>query len=252
VKSTDASGADRRLTVIPAIDLLEGRVVRLREGDFERRTFYDLAPEEYAMRWAGEGAERLHIVDLEGAVAGRPVQEALIRSVIDSSLVPCGVAGGIRSADTVARVLGWGADRVVMGTALLRNPRLAAALTGEFGAERIVAAIDVRDGIAVGSGWVAGATGAPFEEALAGLAAAGVATFAVTSIARDGLERGPDWELLARAAAVVGASRVIASGGVTTAADVAGLADRGFGAAILGRALYEGTLSLADAIAAAT
>jgi phosphoribosylformimino-5-aminoimidazole carboxamide ribotide isomerase len=246
-----ASAGAPSFTVIPAIDLLEGRVVRLREGDFERRTFYDAGPEDYARRWAGEGATRLHLVDLEGAVAGRPVQESVVRRVIDASAVPCGVAGGIRSAETVARVLGWGADRVVMGTALLRDPSIAASLVAEYGPERIVAAIDVRDGIAVGSGWVQGASGSPFEDALAALAAAGIVTFAVTSIARDGLEQGPDVDLLDRAAAVIGAGRVIASGGVTTVADIATLAERGFGGAILGRALYEGTLSLSDAIAAA-
>jgi phosphoribosylformimino-5-aminoimidazole carboxamide ribotide isomerase len=239
------------LTLIPAIDLLEGRVVRLREGDFERRTFYELNAEEYARRWAGEGATLLHVVDLEGAVAGKPVQEAVLRRVLEASQVPCEVAGGIRSAETVERVLGWGAERVVMGTALLRDPKLARELVESFGAERIVAAIDVRDGIAVGSGWVPGAAGTPFEEALATLSATGVNTFAVTAIARDGLEQGPDVGLLERAATLVGASRVIASGGVTTTADIAGLANRGFGGAILGRALYEGTLSLADAFAAA-
>jgi phosphoribosylformimino-5-aminoimidazole carboxamide ribotide isomerase len=238
------------LTIIPAIDLLEGRVVRLREGDFQRRTFYDLAPPAFAARWAGEGATRLHLVDLEGAVAGHPVQESTLRTVIDASPVRCGVAGGIRSRETVARVIGWGADRVVMGTALLRDPELARALVEEFGAERIVSAIDVRDGIAVGSGWVPGAAGTPFEHALATLDAAGVAIFVVTAIARDGLEQGPDWDLLARAGEVVGPGRIIASGGVTTIADVGGLSARGFGGAILGRALYEGTLSLPDAIAA--
>jgi phosphoribosylformimino-5-aminoimidazole carboxamide ribotide isomerase len=245
------SGAAAAFTLIPAIDLLEGRVVRLREGDFDRRTFYDRSAEEYASRWAGERATRLHLVDLDGAVAGHPVQERVLRSVIDASPVPCGVAGGIRTAETVAQVLGWGADRVVMGTALLRDPGLAESLVDEFGADRIVAAIDVRDGVAVGSGWVSGASGTPFEEAMAALDGAGVTTFAVTSIARDGLEKGPDWELLDRAAAVVGAARVIASGGVTSVDDVAGLAGRGFGGAILGRALYEGTLSLSAAIAAA-
>jgi phosphoribosylformimino-5-aminoimidazole carboxamide ribotide isomerase len=246
-----ASKGKQPFTLIPAIDLLEGRVVRLREGDFERRTFYQLTAEEYARRWAGKGATRLHLVDLEGAVAGRPVQESVLRRVIDASPVPCGVAGGIRSAETVERVLRWGADRVVMGTALLRDPSLAGALTAQFGAERLVAAIDVRDGIAVGSGWVQGAAGTPFEDALRTLLGAGITTFAVTSIARDGLEQGPDVELLRRAAAVVGAGRIIASGGVTTIADVSGLAASGFGGAILGRALYEGTLSLSDAIAAA-
>ncbi len=250
MKSEKASGTGARFTLIPAIDLLEGRVVRLREGDFERRTFYDLDPENYARRWAGEGASRLHVVDLEGAVHGSPVQERVLRAVIEASPVPCAVAGGIRTVETVARVLGWGADRVVMGTALLRDPELAATLVSEFGGARIVAAIDVRDGKAVGSGWVPGASGTPFEDALATLDGAGVTIFAVTSIARDGLEQGPDWQLLERAAAVVGAERIIASGGVTTTADIRGLSQRGFGAAILGRALYEGTLSLSDALAA--
>jgi phosphoribosylformimino-5-aminoimidazole carboxamide ribotide isomerase len=237
--------------VIPAIDLLDGQVVRLRGGDFDQRTTYGTDPVAFALQWVRAGAAWLHLVDLQAAVAGEPVQESALRRVIERCGVACEVAGGIRTHDTFARVLGWGAGRVVMGTALLRDPTLARVLVDEFGAGRIVAAIDVREGVAIGSGWVPGSSGLPFIEALASLRDAGVSTFEVTAIARDGGGQGPDLELLTQAAAVVGSMRVIASGGVATAKNVATLAAHGFGGAILGRALYDGTLGLRDAAEAA-
>lgn len=235
------------MELIPAIDLVGGKVVRLAQGDFDRQTTYDDDPVRVARRWAGEGATRLHIVDLDGALAGRPMQTETVSRIVDAAGIPCQAAGGLRDEGAVAAALAAGADRVVLGSALIRDPSLAARLVAAHGAERIVAAIDVRDGLAVGSGWVAGAAGVPVGEVVAALAAAGIVLFAVTAIARDGLQEGPDLELLDRVAAIVGAVRVIASAGVTTVADVTALASRGYAGAILGRALYEGTLTLAAA-----
>jgi phosphoribosylformimino-5-aminoimidazole carboxamide ribotide isomerase len=245
-------GSAQTFEVIPAIDLIGGRVVRLAEGDFARETVYGDDPVAIARRWAGEGATRLHIVDLDGARAGRPAQTALIARVVAAVEVPCQVAGGLRDAAAAALALRAGADRVVMGSALLRDPELARRLVDTHGSARIVSAIDVRDGMAVGSGWVAGAAGRPFGDILAELRYAGVELFAVTAIARDGLQEGPDLELLTAAAAAVGPRRIIASAGVSTVADIAELSTRGYAGAILGRALYEGTLELGDALAAAT
>jgi len=236
--------------LIPAIDLVGGRVVRLTQGDFERQTTYGDDPVAIAQRWAGEGATRLHIVDLDGARAGMPTQAAVIRRVMRAVAIPCQVAGGLRNEVAVREALAAGADRVVLGSALIRDPDLGARLVAAHGPRRIVAAVDVRDGLAVGSGWVSGAAGRLVAEVVEALAKAGMALFAVTAIARDGLQEGPDLELLDQVAAMVGADRVIASAGVGSANDVAELAAHGFAGAILGRALYEGTLSLGAAMAA--
>lgn len=238
------------MELIPAIDLVDGRVVRLAQGDFNRQTTYGVDPVRVAQRWVGEGATRLHVVDLDGARAGRPMQSATIRRIVAAVDIPCQVAGGLRDEAAAGEALSAGADRVVLGSALLRDPELGARLVAEHGAQRIVAAIDVRDGLAVGAGWVAEAVGSPVVEVVRLLDDAGMALFAVTSIARDGLQEGPDLELLERVAAVVGAGRVIASAGVSSLADVTELASRGYAGAILGRALYEGVLSLGDALRA--
>lgn len=235
------------MELIPAIDLVGGQVVRLAQGDFDRQTTYGDDPVSTARRWAGEGATRLHIVDLEGARAGRPIQGELIRRIVAAAGVPCQVAGGLRDEAAVTEALAAGADRVVLGSALLRDPGLAGRLVAAHGSARIVAAIDVRNGVALGSGWVPGAAGRAVDEVVLALRAAGIALFAVTAIARDGLQEGPDLELLERVAALVGADRVLASAGVGSIADVTALARHGYAAAILGRALYEGTLTLGEA-----
>lgn len=239
------------MELIPAIDLVGGQVVRLAQGDFARSTTYGDDPVRTAQRWAGEGATRLHIVDLDGAREGQSVQGRLIRTIVASVRIPCQVAGGLRDETAAAAALAAGADRIVLGSALLRDPGLARRLVETHGSERIVAAIDVRDGLAIGSGWVPGAEGRSVDEAVLALREAGIERFAVTAIARDGLREGPDLELLAGVAALVGADHVIASAGVSSVSDVAELARLGYAGAILGRALYEGTLSLEEALRAA-
>ena len=236
--------------LIPAIDLLGGKVVRLAQGDYDRVTDYGDDPVAVARSWVAQGATRLHLVDLEAARDGTRTQAAIIARVVSAVSVPCQVAGGIRDAGTAAALLDAGVDRVVLGTALIRDPDLGGALVGRWGAQRIVAAVDVRDGQAVGDGWTAGAAGAPALDLIARLGAAGVSLFAVTAIARDGLLTGPDLDLLARAAEVAGdASRIIASAGVSSLDDIRALAAAGYGGAILGRALYEGRVDLAEALA---
>lgn len=235
------------MELIPAIDLVGGLVVRLAQGDFARQTTYGDDPVAMAQRWADEGATRLHIVDLDGARNGSPQQADVIGRIVVAAGIPCQVAGGLRDEDAVSAALAAGADRAVLGSALIRDAELARRLVATNGAARIVAAIDVRDGLAVGSGWVPGAAGRPVAEVVEALSDAGIALFAVTAIARDGLQEGPDLELLELVAALVGAGQVIASAGVATAAHVADLASLGYAGAILGRALYEGALTLGEA-----
>jgi phosphoribosylformimino-5-aminoimidazole carboxamide ribotide isomerase len=235
--------------LIPAIDLLGGRAVRLAQGDFTRVTDYG-DPFAAAQRWVGEGATRLHLVDLDGARVGAPVQAELVRRLLESIPIPCQVAGGLRDRESVAMALAAGADRVVLGSALLAAPGLARDIVEAHGPERLVAALDVREGRVRGSGWL-GPAGALVEEVVAALDGMGVVIFAVTAIARDGLLGGPDLALLADVAALVPAGRIIASAGVATLDDIRSLDRSGYAGAILGRALYEGSLSLPEALRAA-
>jgi phosphoribosylformimino-5-aminoimidazole carboxamide ribotide isomerase len=239
--------------LIPAIDILNGRVVRLAQGSYDAVTDYGGDPVPVAQRWVVEGATRLHLVDLDGARSGEPVQSELIGRIVQAAGVPCQVAGGFRTSEAVRHALDAGADRVVMGSALIRNPGLGESLVAQHGSQRIVAAIDVRDDRALGDGWIGGRTDAAVMPLVERLVEEGVDLFAVTAIARDGLLQGPDLTLLRRIAiAAGGPGQVIASGGVATVEDIAALRREGYAAAILGRALYEATLTLAAALEAGT
>jgi phosphoribosylformimino-5-aminoimidazole carboxamide ribotide isomerase len=238
------------MELIPAIDLLGGRVVRLARGDFDRATVYSSDPQAVARRWVEEGATRLHIVDLDGARAGRPVQAALVAAIVKTAGIPCQVAGGVRTEADVRAALDTGADRVVLGTALLGSPALASALIAEHHASRIVAAIDVRNGRAVGEGWAAAAGSVDGIDAVLQLVVAGVQWFVVTAIERDGLLAGPDLVLLDTVARAAPDAKIIASAGVSSLEDLRELAGRRFAGAILGRALYEGTIDLRGALEA--
>lgn len=240
------------MELIPAIDLLGGRVVRLSKGAYDAVTEYDDDPLEVARRFAADGAERIHLVDLDAARAGRPVQSEVIARIVAGLDVSCQVAGGIRDADAVADALSAGAGRVVLGSALISRPILAKTLSERYGPDRIVAAIDVREGQALGDGWVERARGTGAIDHVQRLADAGIRWFAVTAIARDGQMSGPDYELLEAVRSTVPSSRIIASGGVSSLSEIRELAARRFDAAITGRALYEGVFTLGEALAAAS
>jgi phosphoribosylformimino-5-aminoimidazole carboxamide ribotide isomerase len=240
------------MELIPAIDLLGGVVVRLAQGSYDHVTEYHRRPVEIARRWEALGAPRLHIVDLEAARDGERRQSAIVGSIIEAVGIPCQVAGGVRDVATARTLVAAGVDRVVMGTALVREPDLASSVLAAIGPDHLVAAVDVRDGHAMGGGWTQEADRRPAADMITRLRDAGVEMFAVTAIARDGLMSGPDLELLERSAEHAGGhDRVIASAGVSTLGDVRTLAARGFCGAILGRALYEDRLDLADALIAA-
>ena len=239
------------MELIPAIDLLDGRVVRLSKGAYDAVTEYGDDPVEVARRWAEQGAERIHIVDLDAARVGRPMQAGVIARVVEAVNVPCQIAGGIRDADAVATGLRAGADRLVLGSALISSPLLAKTLVERHGPDRIVAALDVRDGQALGDGWVADARGTEVIGLAQALAEAGLRWFAVTAIARDGQLSGPDLELLEAVRAAVPGAAIIASGGVSSIADIRELATRRFDAAITGKALYEGAFTISDGLDAA-
>ena len=239
------------MELIPAIDLLGGRVVRLSRGAYDAGHRVRRRPGAVARRWAEEGATRLHVVDLDGAREGRPLQADVVAAIVAAVGVPCQVAGGIRGAEERRR----GARRRRRPRRPRqrphRRPGLGPRLVDRHGPERIVAALDVRDGRALGDGWVAGARGADAMTLAGALASSRRAPL------RGDRHRPRRWSGRSGPgpagggrAAVPGAA-VIASGGVGSLADIAALAGRGFEAAILGRALYEGAFTLAEALAVA-
>jgi phosphoribosylformimino-5-aminoimidazole carboxamide ribotide isomerase len=237
--------------VIPAIDLRAGQVVRLTEGDFDRERVYSEDPADVASTFGAAGAEWVHVVDLDGARAGERRQADSIRLIRGAlpRATRLQVGGGIRSEDAFNQTLGAGADRVVLGTVALEDPSLLKAIVERHGSERIAVALDVRDGLAVGHGWVRGAAGQPVEDAIEKLGAAGIRTFVVTAIERDGLLGGPDLVLLERLLNLTDAT-VIASGGIATIEDLGATRRIGCSGAIIGRALYDGRIDLAEALAA--
>ena len=239
--------------LLPAIDLIGGRVVRLEQGDFDRETSFSTDPLAVATAFASRGATWLHIVDLDGARSGRPQHGATVRAIVAAlgPTVRIDLAGGLRTLEAIEQALAAGAARVVLGTAALRDPALVASTVAAHGSDRIAVALDVRDGLAIGEGWRSGAPGAPPDEAIRRLTDVGVATFEVTSIARDGLLGGPDLEMLGELVEV-GRGRIIASGGVTRVEDIETVRRMGCAGAIVGRALYDGSLDLSVALAASS
>jgi phosphoribosylformimino-5-aminoimidazole carboxamide ribotide isomerase len=237
--------------VIPAIDLRAGRVVRLRQGDFAREDVFSDNPAEVATGFVAAGALWIHVVDLDGAKEGRALQTDVVEAIAIAAGdgVALQVAGGLRTGASVEAAFAAGASRVVIGTAALRDPKFVSGLVTAHGPDRIAVALDIRDGQAVGEGWVAGGTSMPFQATLESLVEVGVRTFIVTAIARDGLLEGPDLPLLTTVAATPRIG-VIASGGISSPADLEAVRSIGCVGAIVGRAVYEGRVDLAEAIRA--
>ena len=224
------------MEVIPAIDLLGTRAVRLEQGDYDRATQYG-EPVELARRFAASGATRLHVVDLDGARAGRIRPEVVGGIVAAAAPVPVQASGGIRSVADARALLDAGADRVVVGTvAWTLLDELVAAL-----GERLVVAIDVRDGVVRARGWTEGSL--DVDEAVCRCVAARVPRLLCTAIERDGTLKGPDLDLVRRVVERSGLP-VLAAGGIRSDEDVEALAETGAEGAIVGRALLEGKLSI--------
>jgi phosphoribosylformimino-5-aminoimidazole carboxamide ribotide isomerase len=230
-------GQSDALAIIPAVDVLGGKVVRLHQGDYRRVTEYGDDPIAAALRWMDEGAQLLHIVDLEAARSGST--DFGLWERLGAAGIPFQAGGGIRTASDAQAVLGAGARRVVMGTAAIWTP----AVLSDVGPD-VVAAVDVRGDVATGSGWLD--EGRHLDEVLGALAAAGVERLLVTGIGRDGTLGGPDVDLTER---VAGDERfsIIASGGVGRLADLDSLTDLGCEAVVVGRALYERRFTLMEA-----
>jgi phosphoribosylformimino-5-aminoimidazole carboxamide ribotide isomerase len=233
----------------PAIDIRGGQAVRLLQGDYARETTYDADPVDAARRWAGEGAEFLHVVDLDGAKAGEPQNLEAVRRIAAAVDCPIQVGGGLRGPDSVAAVLGAGAQRVVIGTAALRDPEFLQAAVDAHG-ERVVVSVDTRGGKVSLSGWTETSdVGAP--DAVADLTARGATRFLCTAIEVDGTMEGPAIDQLNEIAAATSA-QIIASGGVGDLSHLEQLARDAapnIEGAIVGRALYEQKFTVSEGIA---
>jgi phosphoribosylformimino-5-aminoimidazole carboxamide ribotide isomerase len=241
----------KHFTVIPAIDLKGGKVVRLLRGEMSRATIYGDDPAQVALGFARDGAELIHIVDLDGAIAGEPRNQKAIRAIRGAVGCRLDVSGGLRSIESVRQILADGANLISIGSAAFLNPELVVQACAEFPG-RVIGAIDARDGRLAIKGWVE-TSQLTVIEAVARFRAAGVVAVTVTDIARDGAETGANAAMFAAVAAQAGVP-VIASGGVATLNDIRTLArlfDSGVVGAITGRALYEERFTLADACQAA-
>lgn len=235
------------MTVYPAIDLMAERAVRLRQGDPARRTVVGDDPVAVARRWEREGAAWLHVVDLDGAMQGAPRQLDLVGRMCRAVTIPVQVGGGLRTLDDLRAVFDAGAARAVIGTAAFSGDLAAGAATW-FG-DRVAVALDARDGMIVIEGWRR-TSAVPVLDAARSLVEAGVVRFIYTDVTRDGMLDGPNLDGLRRLVAAAGVP-VIASGGITTADDVRAVLAAGAEGVIIGRALYDGRLSLVEALAAA-
>jgi phosphoribosylformimino-5-aminoimidazole carboxamide ribotide isomerase len=227
--------------VIPAIDVLEGRCVRLLEGRREQLTIEGGDPAEAAARFAAEGAARLHLVDLDGAFSGHPTP-GLVGGVAAAG-IPVQVGGGLRDDGAIQAALDAGASRAIVGTAAL-DPGALTRLADRFG-ERLVVAVDARDGEVVAEGWVTETGVAPRELAQA-CAEAGVRRLLVTATRRDGSLAGPDVDLLGKV--LEAGIPVLAAGGIASIDDLRGLRDLGCEGAVVGSALWSGRFGLAEAV----
>jgi phosphoribosylformimino-5-aminoimidazole carboxamide ribotide isomerase len=245
-----ALNAIASMDVIPAIDLLDGKCVRLYQGDYAQSEVFNDDPVAVARQWAEQGATRLHLVDLDGAKAGHPVNMAAIAAIVEALDIPIEVGGGLRDRDSVAQLLGLGVQWAILGTVAVEQPELVADLSREFPGQ-IIVGIDARNGQVATKGWLE--TSAVLATDLADrMAKLGAAAIIYTDIHRDGTMQGPNLEALRELAAVIDIP-VIASGGVSSLTDLLSLLalePQGVTGAIVGRAIYTGDVDLRSAMRA--
>jgi len=240
------------MQIIPAIDIRGGRCVRLRHGDYAQETVFSDDPVAVAKRWQSQGAQRLHVVDLDGAREGRPVNQESLRAVIKAVGVPVQVGGGIRDIATINSYLEAGADRVALGTAAVKDQTTLINSVTLF-RDRIIVGVDARDGLAAVEGWTE-TSSVRATELVRQLSEFGVSRIFYTDIGRDGVLSGPNFpaiqEIVEHAAGLPAPMAVIASGGISEIEHLKRLRAIGVEGAIIGTALYTGAIGLADALAA--
>jgi phosphoribosylformimino-5-aminoimidazole carboxamide ribotide isomerase len=237
------------MIIFPAIDIRGGKCVRLLKGDFKQETVFSDSPSAMAKKWFSQGAEYLHLVDLDGALAGKPVSLTIVKSIIDAVDIPVELGGGIRTMKNIDMVLELGVQRVILGSVAVREPELVRKACQRYG-DRIVVGIDAKDGVVAVDGW--GVSGNVRVEVLAKeMAKAGVETIIYTDISRDGTLNGVNIEATANLARISGI-KIIASGGVSSIEDIRALKlleDDGIEGVIIGKAIYTGAVDLMAAIA---
>ena len=236
--------------LLPAIDILSGKAVRLAKGDYAQVTVYNEDPVAQAREFESQGATWVHVVDLDGARTGVPENIAIVERIVRETSLNVEIGGGIRSLETLKRLADVGAARMVLGTALVNDPDLARAAVAAVGGDRLTAGIDAKGGEVAVSGWIEGSGVAATDLARA-MSQAGFKHIVYTDIARDGMQTGLDVQAYVQMAEAF-AHPVIASGGVASVADIQRLAPvaASIEGVITGRAVYEGTLTVADGVAA--
>lgn len=236
------------MQLYPAIDLKDGQCVRLKQGEFKEITVYSQKPEEVAALWQSQGATFLHLVDLDGALAGRSVNDKVIKKIADTVSIPIEIGGGIRSEEAIESMLSLGVARVIIGTKAARNPEFIRDMVKSFGQDRIVAGVDAKDGMVAVEGWekISGITA---SELCNRMKEYGVRHIVYTDISRDGMLTGPNVEYTKKLTEETGMD-IIASGGMSSMEDLRQLYHAGVRGAIIGKALYENRIDLKEAIEA--
>jgi phosphoribosylformimino-5-aminoimidazole carboxamide ribotide isomerase len=235
------------LQLIPAVDLMNGKIVRLTHGDPETAKVYNQfgGPLETAKKWQADGAGKIHIIDLDAAL-GSGDNLSVIAEIVESIDLPIQVGGGIREVKTAEKLLKLGVTQVILGALAFSQPKAVTQIQREFGAESVIVALDNKDGNIMVKGWKT-ATGMRMKEALEKFATLGVTTFLVTSITRDGTLSGPDLDTLREACQYAGVA-IIAAGGIGGLEDLRALKRVGVAGAVIGKALYEGRFTLKEAL----
>ncbi|KPU27121.1 1-(5-phosphoribosyl)-5-[(5-phosphoribosylamino)methylideneamino] imidazole-4-carboxamide isomerase [Caloranaerobacter sp. TR13] len=231
------------MIIFPAIDIKDGKCVRLRQGRFDDVTIYSDNPVEIAQKWEKEGCQYLHLVDLDGAIQGIPNNLELIKEIVSSVSIPVQIGGGIRSRKTVDVLFECGVERVIIGTLAVRNPELLEQLIRDYG-NRIVVSIDANDGFVAVDGWINLSSINSIEFAK-DLEKIGVKTIVYTDISKDGMMKGPNFKVYEELKKKVNIN-IIASGGISSAEDVKKLKEIGVYGCIVGKAIYSGAVKITE------
>lgn len=232
------------MTIYPAIDLISARAVRLEKGDYTKKTEYSDNPVEVAQRFEAAGARYIHIVDLDGAKAKKPVNTEVVRAISEAVNIPIQVGGGLRSLEAAGELLRF-VDRVIIGTVAISEPQILKQLVEKFTATRIIVSVDYKNGSPAVNGWLE-TTSLKTDDLQSRLKNQGVETVIVTDTDKDGLMRGPNIELMRQWRQA--GFEIICAGGVTTADDINALKAAGIDGAIIGKALYEAKITLKEAL----
>jgi len=232
------------MEIIPALDLRQGKCVRLYQGDYGKETVFSHEPVAVALRWQAQGAERLHLIDLDGAAEGKLCNEPTIKEILKAVTLQVQIGGGIRQLETIYKLLSLGTSRVILGTAAIEDRELVTEACRRFG-ENTVIAIDAEDGYVKSHGWRKGST-TTAEELINRMADLGARRFIYTDISRDGTLTEPNFDAIANLVSQTSLP-IIASGGISTIAQLKRLAQIGVEGAIVGRALYTGDVDLKEA-----